>query len=77
MERYQAWLDVQGSWPLEWQDAAGASDYALRLSPARLLAFEAEFQGLFERFRETPSDDPDTEIVQVYLYAFPLDLSPR
>jgi DNA-binding transcriptional ArsR family regulator len=80
MERYQAWLDAQGSWPIEWQDAAGASDYALRLSPARLLAFEAEFQELFERYRETRSDaadDPEAEVVQVYLYVFPLDPSPR
>lgn len=77
MERYQAWLHVQASWPLEWRDAAGASDYALRVSPARLLALEVEFQELLERYRDTQSDDLDAEIVQVYLYAFPLDLRPR
>jgi len=78
MERYQSWLDAQGTWPLEWQDAAGASDYAFRLSPARLVAFNAEVNALFERFRAMPSDHPeDEEVVQVYLYAFPLDLSPR
>jgi hypothetical protein len=78
IERYEAWLDVQGSWPLEWQDAAGSSDFGLRLSAARLAAFNAEIQALFERFREMPPEDPDLEeIVQVYLYAFPLDRSPR
>ncbi len=80
LDRYQAWLDVHGSWPLEWQEAAGASDVALRLTPARLEAFQAEFQELFERYRETSpdtTDDPDAEIVQVYLYAFPFDSSPR
>jgi len=77
VDRYEAWLDVQGSWPLEWQDAAGSSDFGLRLSAARLAAFNAEIQAIFERFREMPSDDPAAEeTVQVYVYAFPLDRSP-
>jgi DNA-binding transcriptional ArsR family regulator len=78
MERYRAWLDVQGSWPLEWQDTAGSSDVALRLSPARLMAFNTEVNALFERFRATPSDHPeDEEVVLIVLYAFPFEGSPR
>jgi DNA-binding transcriptional ArsR family regulator len=78
VERYQGWLDVQGSWPLDWQDAAGSSDFGLRLSPARLAAFNADVQALFERFREMPPEDPAVEeTVQIYVYAFPLERSPR
>ena len=77
VERYQRWLDVQSSWPLDWQDAAGSADFALRLSPARLLAFSADVEAIFERYRATPPETPeDEEIVQVYVYAFPLERSP-
>ena len=81
IERYTRWLDAQATWPLDWQDVAGSSDYALRLSPADLAAFQAEFEALYERYRAgaSPADaaaggsaDPGAEIVQVYLYTFPL-----
>ena len=81
IDRYQAWLDVQGSWPLAWRDVAGASDYGLRISPARLEAFQDEFRELFERYREVRPDDAtaveDEQTVLVYLYTFPLERSPR
>src|SRR6187397_1765525 len=32
VDRFEAWLYAQASWPLDWQDAAGSSDVALRLS---------------------------------------------
>jgi hypothetical protein len=90
VERYGAWLDAQSSWPLAWQDVAGSSDFALRLSPSRLAAFQAEVETLFHRFRadspatghaagspDAEAPDADAEIVQIYLYAFPLEPSPR
>lgn len=86
IERYTRWLDTQATWPLAWQDVAGSSDYALRLSPADLAAFQAEFEALYESYRAgaSPADaavggsaDPGAEIVQVYLYTFPLERGPR
>jgi len=78
IERYERWLDVQGSWPLDWQDVAGSSDFALPLSPARLAAFNADVEALYERYRETPPETAEPgEVVQVYVYAFPLERSPR
>ena len=78
LERYEAWLDVQGSWPIDWQDAAGASDYALRLSPARLAAFNADVAGAVRALPRDarPTTTADEEIVQLYVYAFPLEARP-
>jgi DNA-binding transcriptional ArsR family regulator len=78
IDRYEAWLDTQADWPLDWQDAAGASDYVIHVSPARLAAFNDEFSALIERYRR-PAGEPDHEsgapaekTVQVHLHAFPL-----
>jgi len=76
LDRYQAWLDAQASWPLDWQDVAGGSDYALSLTPARLAAFQAEFQAMFERYRAAPPEMDGAadaaETVLIYLYTFPV-----
>jgi predicted ArsR family transcriptional regulator len=78
VDRYEAWLDDQTAWPLDWQDAAGASDVALRLSAADLVAFNADLEALFQRYRERPPSDPDdARTVQLYLHAFPLEGSHR
>ena len=75
VERYGAWLDAHDAWPLAWQDVAGSSDYALRLSPLALAAFQADVEALFERYRSDPPatvDATESTVVQVYLTAFPL-----
>ena len=79
VERYQTWLDAQPGWPLDWQDAAGASDFALRLTPAGLTAFNADIQALHERYRAMPPTDESTDVqtVEVHVYAFPLESTPR
>jgi hypothetical protein len=76
VDRYEGWLDDQSAWPLDWQDAAGASDWAIHVSPARLAAFNDEVSALVERYRAT-AGDADEETVQVHLHAFPLPRNPR
>jgi DNA-binding transcriptional ArsR family regulator len=76
IDRYEAWLDAQADWPLDWQDAAGASDYAIRVSPARLAAFTDEFSMLVEHYRRGTGEDNE-KTVQVQLHAFPLASDPR
>jgi hypothetical protein len=56
IDRYERWLDEQAAWSLDWQDAAGATDFALRLSPAGLSAFNAEIEALYERYRAAAPD---------------------
>jgi DNA-binding transcriptional ArsR family regulator len=76
LDRYQAWLDTQASWPLDWQDVSGGSDFALSLTPARLAAFQAEFQAMFERYHaatpETDDAEESAETVLIYLHTFPV-----
>src|SRR3954465_6395309 len=75
VERYGRWLDAHASWPLAWQDVAGSSYHAPRLSPTALAAFQADGEALFLRYRDDPpetDDAADSKVVQVYLYAFPL-----
>jgi predicted ArsR family transcriptional regulator len=82
IERYERWLDVEASWPMAWQDVAGASDFAVRLTPARLEALNADIQALYERYRalaesEPVSADDDEQLIQVQIHAFPFEARPR
>jgi predicted ArsR family transcriptional regulator len=82
VERYEQWLDVEASWPMAWQDSAGASDFAVRLTPARLDALNADIQALYERYRELAETDPaadvdDEQLVQVQVHAFPFEARRR
>ena len=83
IDRYEAWLDTQSTWSLDWQEAAGASDYAIHVSPARLAAFNDEFSVLIERYRrgsgepDDGSDASDEQTVHVHLHAFPLPADRR
>jgi DNA-binding transcriptional ArsR family regulator len=79
VQRYEQWLDVQSSWPIDWQDAAGATDFALRLTAERLAAFQADVLAVAQRYRELPPVAPgsDEQTVQVHLYSFPLEAERR
>jgi DNA-binding transcriptional ArsR family regulator len=75
VERFQHWLDIHETWPMEWQEVADASDRLLRLSPTRLAELEAEASALFERYRDPDPDDPEAKAVEVHLHAFPIEPS--
>lgn len=79
VERYEHWLDVQASWPVEWQYATGASDFALRLTAQRLAEFQAEVMAVAQKYRDLAATTPesDEQVVQVHLYAFPLEAERR
>jgi DNA-binding transcriptional ArsR family regulator len=73
VERFDHWLDIHETWPMEWQEVADASDYLLRLSPTRLAELEAEASALFARYRDPDPDDPDARQVEVHIHAFPIE----
>ena len=58
-ERYERWLDIQETWPLEWQEAADASDRLVHVSPARLAACRPSSARSIERYAEPAAADPD------------------
>jgi DNA-binding transcriptional ArsR family regulator len=72
VDRYSAWLEAHGSWPLEWQEVADASDFLLRLTPTRLAALAAELDELVARYRDPDPDDPDARPVELHVHAFPI-----
>ena len=71
-ERYEAWLAVFETWPLEWQEVADASDYLLRVSPARLAELHEELRATIERYRNPDPADPEARPIELQLHAFPL-----
>ncbi len=77
LDRYAAWLDGHSSWPLDWQEAADASDYLLRISPQRLAELGAEITTLLERYRDTDPGDERAVAVEIHVHAFPLGPAPR
>jgi DNA-binding transcriptional ArsR family regulator len=77
VDRFQAWLDVHESWPMDWQEVGDASDFLLRVSPRRLAELKAEVDALIERYRDPDPDDPDARAVEFDVHAFPLGREPR
>lgn len=77
-EHMQRWVAEAAGWPLEWRDAAGASDYILRLTPAELRDLSNEIHAVLERYRvlgapgsgEAGGDD-DRRRVLFYMHAIP------
>ena len=76
IDRYERWLDAQAGWPLDWRDAAGASDWAIRLLGRPAGRFQGdEVRGVVSSGSATTSDRRRSRrgrSIQVYLYAFPL-----
>ena len=72
VDRFEQWLDVHETWPMDWQEVADASDYLLRLSPRRLAELEAEVSALVARYRDPDPDDPEARLVELHLHAFPV-----
>jgi predicted ArsR family transcriptional regulator len=71
-DRYQAWLEMQGTWPLEWQEVADASDRLVRVSPARLGELQAELAATIERYLDPDPNDPEAKRVEIDVHAFPI-----
>jgi DNA-binding transcriptional ArsR family regulator len=72
VERYEHWLDIQETWPLEWREAADASDRLVHVSPARLAQLQAELAAIIARYVDAEPSDPDPRPVEVHVYAFPI-----
>ena len=72
-EHAEAWQRAAVHESAAWRDAAGLSDYLLRLDPAQLRALTGELHEVIERHRKATADAPapDARRVALYLYGAP------
>lgn len=74
-EESQRWVAAQHDWPYAWREAAGFSDYLLRLTPGQLRTLSQEIWRVVERYdREPPAVAEDVEEarqVAVFWSGFP------
>ncbi|MEE6261864.1 ArsR/SmtB family transcription factor [Plantactinospora sonchi] len=83
-DQAERWVENQQEFPVEWREAAGLSDYLLRLTPGQLQQLSDELHAVLDRYRHAlvSVDDPaqqeqteepgGTERVLLYLHAFPV-----
>ena len=73
-QQFERWLDVEGSWPDPWRDAAGMSDYFVLVTPEQAEALKADVDRLVTRYRTAGQGSPDAKRLAVYTVLFPMDL---
>jgi DNA-binding transcriptional ArsR family regulator len=77
--RYQAWVDTRASYPREWREAAGDSEFAFYLTPAELSQLTQEVMATLQfRFMERLTDPskrpPGSALVEMLVLCYPIDL---
>ena len=73
-EKFEQWLDVQETWPLDWRDAAGMSDNFIVATPEQIESLKAELDELLLKYRRVGQGNPNARRMAVYYAAYPLDL---
>jgi DNA-binding transcriptional ArsR family regulator len=70
----EQWLAEEADWDKAWVDAAGSSDWLLRLTPAQTKALNEEILDVVRRYNdnEAPEDDPDAERVVWFQHLIPV-----
>jgi DNA-binding transcriptional ArsR family regulator len=70
---YARWLDVQDSWPADWQDVSGMSDAWVEVTPGQAQAMLDELEAVIERYVHAGSGDPAARRLHLYRFSFPLE----
>ena len=73
-EKFERWLDVQETWPVEWRDAAGMSDSFVVATPEQVEQLKTELDELLLKYRRVGQGNPTARRLAVYYAAYPLDL---
>jgi DNA-binding transcriptional ArsR family regulator len=68
------WLAEEADWDKAWVDAAGSSDWLLRLTPAQTKALHDEVLEVVRRYNdaEAAEDDPDAQRVVWFQHLIPV-----
>ena len=73
-EQFDRWLDVEGTWPVEWRDAAGMSDGFVVATAEQVEQLKAELDELLLKYRRVGQGNPNARRLAVYSAIYPLDL---
>ncbi|WP_430413330.1 ArsR/SmtB family transcription factor [Knoellia koreensis] len=73
-EQFGRWLDVEGSWPTEWRDAAGMGDSFVVATAEQLEALKAEIDEVILKYRRVGQGNPNARRLAIYTASYPLDL---
>ncbi len=73
-EQFERWLDVEHTWPPEWQDAVGMGDSFVIATAEQVSEMTKEVWAVFEKYRRVGQGNPNARRVAVYLVDYPLDL---
>jgi DNA-binding transcriptional ArsR family regulator len=70
-EKAQRWSEAQSTWPVEWREAAGASDSVLDVTVDELVEMQQEIWAVTERYRtraSRPGSRPAEERRRVFFF---------
>lgn len=74
--RLQAFYDTRGSYPGQWQETTGGSQYILHVTPDELRALDEQISAILLGYRDRIADPalrPDGSLpVEVLLFAYPV-----
>ena len=73
-DRFERWLDVEGSWPSAWRDALGMNDDVAVLTAEQVRAMTDEIRAVVQRYRRAGQGNPTARRVAVYALTYPIDL---
>jgi DNA-binding transcriptional ArsR family regulator len=73
-ERYEKWLDVSMSWPVDWQDACGSTDDMVLVTSEQLTAMRDEVAEVVARYRRVGQGNPRARRIATHHFLYPLDL---
>jgi len=72
-QRFEDWLDVEQTWPVQWRDAVGWNDDFVVLTSEQAQAMTAEIDEVIARYRSAGHGDPDARRLSVARVVVPLD----
>lgn len=76
LARLSAHTELRSSYPLEWQEVTGESQFMLHVTPDELRQIDEEVTAVLHRFRDRIGDrerrPPDSLPIEVLLFAYPV-----
>jgi DNA-binding transcriptional ArsR family regulator len=81
LDRYRTWRETQATYPREWRDAAGDSEFVFYLTAQELDELNQELVDMLrprvlERLSDPSKRPPGSVPVEMLLFSFPLELPP-